>query len=237
MYILALDTSSITGSVAIWADGQVKAEISLNTGMTHSEQVMPMVDQALGLTGIDIGAINAIAVTSGPGSFTGLRIGLSTAKALAQGLDVPIATKTSLEVLASGQMPNAGYICPILNARRKEVYTAIYQAEGDRMTRVAGPQAISLVALLEEIGEAQVLFCGDGLDAYGETIQSVMGDQALLASGLNRYVRAGALAELLAPALMAGQGQTYLDIEPFYLRQSEAVLNWEKSHPGESLYD
>ncbi|MFM9413300.1 tRNA (adenosine(37)-N6)-threonylcarbamoyltransferase complex dimerization subunit type 1 TsaB [Peptococcus simiae] len=237
MYILALDTSSITGSVAIWADGQVRAEIFLNTGLTHSEQAMPMVDRALGLTGADIGTIDAIAVTSGPGSFTGLRIGLATAKALAQGLGVPIATKTSLEVLASGQLPYVGYICPILNARRKEVYTAIYQAEGDGMIRVAGPQAISLAALLEEVGEDRVLFCGDGIDVYGAAIQAAMGDQAFFASGLNRYVRAGALAEILAPIFMAGQGQTYLDIEPFYLRQSEAVLNWEKRHPGESLYD
>ena len=98
MRILALDAAVNTASVAVLAAGKICAEVTLNTGLTHSEQLMPMVDRALTLSGIDIAEIEGLAATCGPGSFTGLRIGLATAKGLAQGLQVPIVVKTTLDL-------------------------------------------------------------------------------------------------------------------------------------------
>ncbi|MDU7245702.1 MAG: tRNA (adenosine(37)-N6)-threonylcarbamoyltransferase complex dimerization subunit type 1 TsaB [Clostridiales bacterium] len=238
MRILALDAAVNTASVAVLAAGKICAEVTLNTGLTHSEQLMPMVDRALTLSGIDIAEIEGLAATCGPGSFTGLRIGLATAKGLAQGLQVPIVVKTTLDVLAAGQVPHMGIICPILNARRKEVYTCVYKADGDRIYRQSQPQAVALSELLAGLSEApNVLFCGDGVDVYTEAITAQWTGKPLFAQGLNRYVRAGVLAELAEADLKVGKGKSYLTVEPYYLRQSEAVLNWEKSHPGECLYD
>ena len=170
MNILAFDTASSSGAVAIMKDGAIIAHTQLNIGLTHSEQLLPAVDDLMQLTGMKMAQFDAIAITAGPGSFTGLRIGVSTAKGMALGLKKPLIPLSTLDVLAQNGAAVRGLIVPIMNARRKQVYTAVYRSNGQEITRQSDYQAIAIADLLQEIkavaGAPLVYFTGDGVERW-----------------------------------------------------------------------
>ena len=223
MNILAFDTASSSGAVAIMKDGAIIAHTQLNIGLTHSEQLLPAVDDLMQLTGMKMAQLDAIAITAGPGSFTGLRIGFSTAKGMALGLKKPLIPLSTLDVLAQNGAAVRGLIVPIMNARRKQVYTAVYRSNGQEIKAVAGAPL--------------VYFTGDGVDVFADTVRDTLGEQAVLAEGCRKFVCADALALLAEKEAAAWADLHGMRVEPMYLRESEAVIKWREAHPGESLED
>ena len=241
MNILAFDTASSSGAVAIMKDGAIIAHTQLYIGLTHSEQLLPAVDDLMQLTGMKMAQLDAIAITAGPGSFTGLRIGFSTAKGMALGLKKPLIPLSTLDVLAQNGAAVRGLIVPIMNARRKQVYTAVYRSNGQEITRQSDYQAIAIADLLQEIkavaGAPLVYFTGDGVDVFADAVRDTLGEQAVLAEGCRKFVCADALALLAEKEAAAWADLHGMRVEPMYLRESEAVIKWREAHPGESLED
>ncbi len=234
--ILALDTSSITASVAFYENGRILFQAQLNTGLTHSEQLMPMVEAGFSLIQRDVREVDCVAVTQGPGSFTGLRIGISTAKGLAQGRKVPLVAVPTLDVLAENGRHWRGKICPIMNARRGEVYCAVYQGQAGGILRLSEYQAMPLTDFLHALhGDEPVLFVGDALDVLSDELSQHLKAPFECFTGIDRYVRADRLAYLAENILASSRHSNDLHIEPLYIRQSEAVIRWEEAHPGEYL--
>ena len=162
MNILAIDSSGLTAAVAVMTDGKLAAEYTVNNKKTHSQTLLPMIDEVMKASGLEPKQLECIAVSRGPGSFTGLRIGSATAKGLGLALNIPIAEVSSLEALAYNLYGNEGcIICPIMDARRQEVYTAayefipVYDAEytgSYEIKRIIDEKACSLDELLKELG-------------------------------------------------------------------------------------
>ncbi len=166
MKILSLDSSALTASVALCEDERVLAEYTLNNGNTHSETLLPMIESVMTLFGITAKEIDLFAVSAGPGSFTGVRIGASTLKGLAFGLDTPCAEVSTLEALAYNLRLHKGLICPVMNARRSQVYTALFRSDGKSLTRLMRDSALAISELdeiLSGYGE-EICLCGDGYD-------------------------------------------------------------------------
>ena len=164
MRILAIESSSLVASVAIVEDGVTLAEYTANFKMTHSQTLLPMIDSMVSLFGIDLSTIDAIAVSGGPGSFTGLRIGSATAKGLGLALDKPLIHVPTLDGTAYNLYGAKGLICPIMDARRNQVYTGIYRFEQE-FEVVMEQDAMDMGELIEKLngmGE-RVIFLGDGV--------------------------------------------------------------------------
>ena len=193
MKILAIDTSALTATAAILADGKLICEISTTTALNHSVTVMPMIDELLRKVNMDISEIDLFACSEGPGSFTGLRIGIGTIKGLAYGLGKKVVGVSTLEALAHNISFTDAIIAPIMDARRGQVYNALYKYDGDTLALVTSPRALSIDELCEEISE-KTIFVGDGVLAYKEKIKEKLGDKAFFASPQNLLQRAGIVA-------------------------------------------
>lgn len=169
MKILALDSSATVASVALCDGEKLLSEYTLNNGNTHSETILPMIEDLLSKFNMTADDVELFAASSGPGSFTGVRIGAATLKGLAFGKNKPCAEVSTLEALAENLVMNRGLICPVMNARRSQVYTALFRSDGEKLTRLMEDSAMSIEELdnlLAEYGEP-VRFCGDG---YGITV-------------------------------------------------------------------
>ena len=151
MRILALDSSGLVATVAIVEDNQVVAEYTMNYKKTHSQTLLPMLDEIVKMTEFDLSTIDAIAVAGGPGSFTGLRIGSATAKGLGLALDKPLIHIPTVDGLAYNLYGNEGLICPIMDARRSQVYTGLYRFTDDTFQVVEEQMAISVQELIEKL--------------------------------------------------------------------------------------
>ena len=162
MRILALDSSGLVASVAVVEDGavddQVIAEYTVNYKKTHSQTLLPMLDEIVKMTELDLKTIDAIAVAKGPGSFTGLRIGSATAKGLGLALDKPLVGIPTVEALAYNLYDVNGLICPIMDARRKQVYTGIYRYEDHRLVTVKDQMAVGIEELLSMLNESKFIY-------------------------------------------------------------------------------
>lgn len=223
MNILAVDSSAVTATVAVMADGEIKSEISFTTSLTHSETVMPMVDEVLKRAGLTINDIDLFACSEGPGSFTGLRIGIGTVKGLSYGLSKKVCGVSTLEALAHNISYTAYPIVPIMDARRSQVYNAIYKYENDRLITVTEPRALSVDELCSEIKE-KVIFVGDGVKVYKNKIKEMLGDKALFASPQHCLQRAASVA-------FAALGKTPVSPEELsvvYLRKPQAEREREE---------
>lgn len=230
MIILGIDSSTPVAGVAIIQEQKILTEIFLNTGNTHSEKLLPMVKTALDQVGLTISEIDAIAFAKGPGSFTGLRIGMVTAKSLAQVINCKIIGVPTLDFLAFNLWGIDGLVCPILNARKKEVYTALYKMEGNKLKKITDYLAISPEKLAEILlkTDSQVTFLGDGVFIYKEFLTEKLGEKALWTSANNNLPRASSLALLALEGLEANKEDELFSVTPLYLRRSEAEINWEK---------
>ena len=215
MKLLALDAASKTASVAVYENGLL-GEIYLDQGLTHSETLLPMADALFAQLKILPREIEAVAVTSGPGSFTGLRIGMSTAKGFAEALQIPMAGISTLQALALPLRESGVLIAPILDARRGEVYAALYCGENTILPPCALPLS-ELIAAIKKRGE-RVCFCGDGVPVHRETICAQL-TEASFAPAAFLHVRAGAVAQLAAER---GEFLPAPQVQIEYLRESRA---------------
>ena len=230
MNILAIDASALAGSVAYFKEGKLVGEYYICHKLTHSETIMPMLEHLKNLIGMDLEIIDAIAVTSGPGSFTGLRIGVTTAKALALALNVPIIGIPTLDALAHNITHVSARICPIMDARRNQVYTAVYKWQGETLERLTEHLACDMDEHLETLvdSEEQVIFLGDGVDVHREKIVSKLGDKALFAPLFLNLQRASVLGEIACKAYERGETYDASTFVPIYLRKSQAEREREE---------
>lgn len=231
MKVLGIDTTTQSCSVAVVSSEKVLAEYTLQVEKTHSERLLPLVDSVLRDAGVNLSDLGGIVVSAGPGSFTGVRIGMATAKALGQALGLPLAGVSSLAALAAQAPFFSGTVSPMLDARRKQVYNAFFQA-GNPPQRLLEDRTISVAALLEDLREmpGEVLFTGDGVPVYMEAIKSLLGERALFQPQESCLPRASTVGRLGLGILAAGKGMSYLEIAPSYVRRSEAEVKYELRH-------
>ncbi len=230
MRILALDSSGLVASVAIvektQKDEQLIAEYTVNYKKTHSQTLLPMLDEVSKMTELDLGTIDAIAVAGGPGSFTGLRIGSATAKGLGLALNKPLIHIPTLEGLAYNLCGTSAIVCPIMDARRGQVYTGIYRFDGDKLVVLEEQMAIAIEELGEKLKvyEEEVVFLGDGVPVFKEALlETIMAGRKIsfAPAHMNRQ-RAGALGTLAFHYYEEGKIETAAEHEPDYLRVSQA---------------
>ena len=227
MRILAFDTSTPTCSVAVQADGRI-ADVSFASSRTHSHHLMQMVDQALGLAGIRVSELDAFAVTRGPGTFTGLRIGISAAKAMALAARKPLLGISGLEALAAQAAETHRLICPMVDARRSEVYCACYRAEATGLRRVSEERVCPPEKVLESI-EEPCLFVGNGAELYRHLVLEMRGKDGTVAPPVQNNIHASTLARMAAERFREGQGTQDASLVPQYLRKSDAELKLGKA--------
>ncbi|MGI6007944.1 MAG: tRNA (adenosine(37)-N6)-threonylcarbamoyltransferase complex dimerization subunit type 1 TsaB [Ruminococcus sp.] len=224
MKILALDSSGLVASAAVMEDDVLLAEYTVNYKKTHSQTLLPMLDEIVSMTELDLNSIDAIAVAAGPGSFTGLRIGSATAKGLGLALDKPIVAVPTVDALACNLYDTDQLICPMMDARRQQVYTGIYTFENHRLKvlREQTPAAVAdLVLWLNDYGRG-VIFLGDGVPVYRSVLEQEMKVPFSFAPAhLNRQ-RAGAVAYLGMIRYHEGKAENARDHRPEYLRLSQA---------------
>jgi len=224
MKIIAIDSSSLTASVAIIEDEQILAEYNINYKKTHSQTLLPMLDEIKKMTELDLDTIDAIAISKGPGSFTGLRIGSATAKGLGLALKKPIIPIGTLEGLSYNAWGISGLICPIMDARRNQVYTAIYKFENGEHITVIDQCAISIEEIVEKINELgeKVLFMGDGVPVHQDYIKNNIKTGYQFAPAHMSRQRAAAFAIPAKKYLEEGRIEAAEDHKPEYLRLSQA---------------
>lgn len=232
MYVLGIEAATPVASVAVAGQGGILAERMVLNRRTHSVNLLPMLKAVLEEAEIDKSQLTGIAVSSGPGSFTGLRIGMSTAKALAWVWRLQVVGISTLQSLAYPLSGGEGLVCPILNARKNQVYAAIYECRNGMLDCIVAPMAISPQQLAEQLLTLQrpVLFLGDGVPVYKEQLTGVLGSRAVLAPLAASYPRGAAVAELGLEAFQAGRGIDPAALQPEYIRPSEAELNWLKKN-------
>lgn len=224
MKILAIDTATPSCSVALMDDDVLLAEFSFGGGRTHARHLVPMVQTVLEGAAVVLSDIDALAVTRGPGSFTGLRIGLATAKGLAQGLDRPIVGVSTLEALAHQVGPTPHLIVAMIDARRSQVYCARYLQGNGRWHRQCTPAAVSPSAAVSGINQPVVLV-GSGAVLYRDLLSDGLKANARFPSATNHVIRASTVGVLAWERLERGEVDTTESLVPLYLRKSDAELH------------
>ena len=223
MRILALDSSGLVATVAILEDEQTVAEYTVNYKKTHSQTLLPMLDEIVKMTEFDLSTIDAIAVAGGPGSFTGLRIGSATAKGLGLALNKLLIHVPTVDGIAYNLYGNAGLICPMMDARRNQVYTGIYRFETEFQI-VEEQMAISVQELIEKLNEygEKVTFLGDGVPVYQNQLEEGLTvDYSFAPAHMNRQ-RAAAVGALGMKYYAEGKVESAKEHQPDYLRLSQA---------------
>ena len=220
MKILALESSALTASVAVCDGEQLLGEYTLNNGNTHSETLLPMTESLLGSLGLSVSDIDLFAASIGPGSFTGIRIGVATLKGLAFGSQKPCVGVSTLEAMAYNLSVPNGLICPVMNARRKQVYTALFRNNGGSMERLMPDSAISIAELDELLAsyDEPVYLVGDGYSVTVENLSHPIGDtpQRL------RWQSAASVAKAAWIAFQDGKTVSDGELKPVYLRPCQA---------------
>lgn len=228
MKILAIDSSGMVASVAIVSDDIVVAEYNVNFKKTHSQTLLPMVDEIVNMLEQDMSEIDAIAVAAGPGSFTGLRIGSATAKGLAQALNKPVVAVPTVDALAYNLYGTAAIICPVMDARRNQTYTGIYEfvrtESGYRMNVIESQCAVDISVIIERLNGIgrEVVFLGDGVPVFKNQIDEQLKLPHSYAPAFMNRQRAAALATLAFEYMKDGKGTTAAEFTPIYLRLSQA---------------
>ena len=224
MKILGLDSSGIVASVAIVEDENLIAEYTVNYKKTHSQTLLPMLDELAKMTELDLDTIDAIAVAAGPGSFTGLRIGSATAKGLGLALKKPLVEIPTVDALAYNLYDANALICPIMDARRSQVYTGIYCFQDHKLVILEEQMAVPVAELIEKLNERgkAVIFLGDGVPVFAKTIEETLKVPYSFAPAHVNKQRAAAVATLAQLYVREGKVVTAMEHVPEYLRVSQA---------------
>lgn len=236
MKLLALDSSGLVASAAIIEDGVTVAEYTTNYRKTHSQTLLPMLDEIKRMTQLDLATIDAIAVAAGPGSFTGLRIGSATAKGLGLALNIPIVPVPTVDALAYNLYGSSRLICPLMDARRNQVYTGIYTFEADALQILEKQCVMEIGELARRINGMgrEVIFLGDGVPVYREALSSLIKAAHSFAPASCNRQRAACVGVLGARLLEQGVSQTAAAHAPEYLRPSQAERERAQRHPEEA---
>ena len=216
MMLLAIDTSTESAGLALVQNNQVLAEATWRCGQNHSVELLPRLTQLLREAGVELKSVSCILVARGPGSFNGLRVGLSTAKGLAFSLGVPIIGVSSLELEACQHAENDLPICPVFNAGRGDIATALYRKKANNWQQLAAEHITTVEALDTEI-EGQTLFCGEYVPAIAGRLKEKLKDKAVIAPARPR--RASLLVELAKGRLEAEDYDNPATLQPLYLRR------------------
>ena len=223
MLIFAFETSAKAGSVALMDEHRLLGESYCNTGLTHSQTLLQMGQDLLKSCGFTPQEVTAVAVAAGPGSFTGVRIGVAAAKGFAWGLELPCVGVSTLEAMALQLGAWEGIVCPVMDARRSQVYNALFEAKGGNLTRITEDRAISLADLTEELKNHKktVFLVGDGSILCYNTLGSQVPD-LVLPPEHRMHQRAGGVALAARMQLQQGFAPGGGELTPNYLRLSQA---------------
>ena len=221
MKILAFESSAVSASVALTEDEKLIAQSFQNCGLTHSRTLLPMAEGLLANCGVTLDAVDALAVAHGPGSFTGVRIGVATVKGLALGADKPCIGVSTLESMAWGARALGGLICCVMDARAGQVYNALFAIEDGAPRRLCEDRAVKLSELGEEIGRTPYFLLGDGADLCYNSLKERCPGLCPAPPEL-RYATGYGVAAAALPLLRAGQTCTPQELDAFYLRRPQA---------------
>lgn len=225
MNILSIESSALAASCAVFCDGRLLAEEFVQNELTHSVTLLPALEATLKKAALSLSDIDAFAVTTGPGSFSGLRIGVTLAKTLAYACGKSVFGISTLQAIAC-QLPFADRpVCPIMDARRDQVYTALYRLDNGRPCQLMPPCAISAEQLASKINEP-VIFIGDGVPRFQAYLKEALGHKALFAPPHLYAARASSVAYLAQFA----EAQKPEDLNPCYLRLSQAEREYNEKH-------
>ncbi len=222
MNIFGIDTCCMAATAAVITDDRLAAQVVQNNKKTHSQKIMPMIEFMLREADMSVGDIDCFAAATGPGSFTGVRIGVATVKALAHAVDKPCAAVSTLHALANNTACFDGIICPILDARRGQVYNALFR--GGSMERMTEDRALSMAKLCEELKETneRIIFLGDGVSVFEDEIKRELGGRAEFAQRMQRMNLAASVAEIGYEKFIRGDVCGYAELKPDYHRLSQA---------------
>ena len=230
MKILAVDTASNVASVAIMEDNKLLGEYTVNHKRTHSQSLMPMIDELLKSLETDISNIDVFAAVTGPGSFTGLRIGITTIKSIAYAVRKPVVGITSLDSLAYNIPFCQSLICPILDARNDQVFTAIYKWEKDKLKRIEDYMGVHVSVLAEIIKKLQLhtVFLGDAALMHRNFLEMELGVFSGFAPENLMLQKASSVAQAAITRVQNDKLENCYELKPFYLRKSQAERELEK---------
>lgn len=233
MIILAIDSSAVAASAALVQDGKILGEFYINTRLTHSQTLMPMIDDIFQRTQVKRESVDLYAVSFGPGSFTGIRIGIATVKGLAMPENKPCVGISTLEGMAGNLRHMNGVICAVMDARCEQVYNALFDSDGKNLQRLTPDRAISVEKLAEELKnyEKPIFLVGDGANlCYNSPWFASTG--AILSPESLRYQRASSVAEAAAKAFQEGRAVSSEALMPVYLRPAQAERALKKGNGG-----
>lgn len=235
MKALAVDTSTDMCGIAVAGEDGLLGEYMLNDGRTHSQKLVPMMEELLDSLTLKPADIGVFAAITGPGSFTGLRIGAATVKAVAYAARKPVVGVTSLDALACTATPSEDIlVCPMLDARNNQVYTAVYKSRNGLMSNLSGYMAIHINELVKKLEEnaAQVIFTGDGVPIHMDFLKIQMGDRCIFAPDFLLRNMAAPAAKIAVTKALRGETLDSFELVPFYLRRSQAEREYEKKQGG-----
>lgn len=219
MVVLGIDASTKTGSVALYdSEIGILSEINANIKLNHSDSLMSIVDTVFSLAKLKPMDVDRIAVSTGPGSFTGIRVGVGTAKGLAYSIGCDIIGVNELDILAHTVSQTSNKIMSLIDARKGRVYYSAYEYKGDKMERVSQYGAEELKLVLEDYKDEKITFTGDGSIVYKEIIDEIMGDNAIYNLKSNSMVRAGIMAEMAVEK----DADNLYTLEPYYISKTQA---------------
>ena len=230
MKILGIDSSGLVASAAIADEKNIIAEFTVNNKQTHSQTLLPMIEKVVDMSGIELEQIDAIAIAAGPGSFTGLRIGSATAKGIGLALKKPVVSVPTLEGLAYRVSVFDGIICPIMDARRNQVYTGIYKMDKGNLVCLSEQKAVDIHEIMEELEkyDEKVIFLGDGVEVQRETIEKEFKKEYCFAPIHLSKQSAAAVAVFLYIYFNQGKAEDAAEHKPIYLRKSQAEREREE---------
>lgn len=229
MIVLSIDSATECASCAVISSEKLLGEINLNGKKQHSIILMPMIDELLKSLKLSLEDIDGFVISKGPGSFTGLRIGMAVVKGLSQGTSKPFVSVSSLDALAFNLAYTEGLICPILDALRDNVYTALYTFQNKELVKLTDYMAVHIDELIEMIKtyDKKVTFIGDAVDKFKEKLKNDLNDSLFAPSHLN-LVRASSLGELGIKLMNSNNFDNIYNSAPIYLRKSQAEREYEK---------
>ncbi|MDY6892922.1 MAG: tRNA (adenosine(37)-N6)-threonylcarbamoyltransferase complex dimerization subunit type 1 TsaB [Chloroflexota bacterium] len=233
---LAIDTSTETASIALSSQGNMVAELTWQAGQNHTAEILPNLNHVLQMASIQLEDLDGLIVATGPGSFNGLRVAMSVAKGLAFALNIPLVGISTLEAVAFPYAATALPVCPIQNAGRNEIATALFRTEHGEWRCLIKEHITTSDALFDEI-EGQTIFCGKIPNEVKLQLRERLGEQALIMEGAANLRRAGYLAELGWRRLKEGDFDHSPTLQPLYLRKPSITISQKQRPPRDENID